>query len=67
MQFQGKLMNQTLENGQKPSFGPILAQIWYQKYFLWVLPLLDVIPCCKLYYAVSEKTNEPNLRKWQKA
>ena len=27
MQFQGKLMKQTWENGKKPSFGPTLAQI----------------------------------------
>ena len=29
--------------------------------------LLDVRHCCKLsLYAISRKTNEPNLRKWQK-
>ena len=34
---------------------------------VWVLPLLDVIYCCKLsLHAISRKTNEPNLRKWQK-
>ena len=27
MQFQGKQMNQTLENGKKPSFGSILAHL----------------------------------------
>ena len=33
----------------------------------WALPLLDVIRCCKLSLcAISRKTNEPNLRKWQK-
>ena len=34
---------------------------------MWVLPLLDVIYCCKLsLHVISRKTNEPNLRKWQK-
>ena len=34
---------------------------------MWVLSLLDVFHCCKLsLYALSRKTNEPNLRKWQK-
>ena len=38
-----------------------------QKILSWVLPLLDVRNCCKLsLYAISRKTNEPNLRKWQK-
>ena len=35
-------------------------------FFSWVLPLLDVIHCCKLsLYEISRKTNEPSLRKWQ--
>ena len=43
-----------------PKFCPL-------KFLLWVLLLLDVIHCCKLsLHAVSRKTNEPNLRKWQK-
>ena len=34
----------------------LLAQIWSQKTFLWVLPLLDVIHCCKLsLYAIFFK------------
>ena len=28
MQFQGKLMNQTWENGQKPSFGKDFGLLW---------------------------------------
>ena len=75
MQFQGKQMCQTWENGKKnlvpgrfwhlwPKFGP---QKFLYGFFWWVLPLLDVIHCCKLsLYAMSRKTNEPNLRKWQK-
>ena len=50
-----------------PSFGLDLAQIWSPKTFLWVLLLLDVRNCCKLsLYVNSRKTNELNLRKWQK-
>ena len=47
---------------------PTLAQIWSPpKKILWILLLLDVRNCCKLsLYAISRKTNEPNLRKWQK-
>ena len=68
MQFQGKLTNQTWENSKKPSskpdFGLFLAQILSPKFFLWVLPLLDVIHSCKLsLYAILGKTNEPKLRK----
>ena len=50
--------------------GPILvplAQIWVPKIFSWTSPLLDVRHSCKLsLYAISRKTNKPNLRKWQK-
>ena len=42
-----------------PTFGP--------KHFSWVLTLLDVKYYCKLpLYAISKKTNESNLKKWQK-
>ena len=41
----------------------ILAQIWVQKIFLWVLPLLNIIHYCKiLLYGIYRKTNELNLR-----
>ena len=50
--------------------GPILAhlvQIWVPNFFLQVLPLLVIRKCSKLSsYAIYRKTNEPNLRKWQK-
>ena len=63
-------MNQAWENDQKRSFGPNFGPfhpILVPKNFLRVLPLLDVIHCCKLsLYEISRKTNEPNLRKWQK-
>ena len=36
-------------------------------FFSWVLPLLNVKHCCKLsLYAISKKTKELNVRKWQK-
>ena len=62
MQFQGKIMNQTWENGKKPNFGPDFGpfspKFGSQKNFLWVLPLVDVIHCCKLSLcAISRKTN----------
>ena len=60
MQFKGKLINQTCENGEKPILGPILAclaQMWTQKFFSCVLPLLDVRHCRKLpLSAISRKT-----------
>ena len=41
-----------------------LAQIWAPKLLLWVLPALDVRYCRKLsLYTISEKTNDPILRK----
>ena len=43
-----------------PKFGP-------QKPFLLTLSLLEVRNCSELsLYAVSRKTNEPKLTKWQK-
>ena len=65
-------MNQTSGNDQKPNFGhdfgPLLDQRWSPKPFSWVLPLLDLIHCCKLsLYAISRKTNEPNLAQIQAA
>ena len=55
---------------KKTNFGPDFSPFWPkfgpQKFFSWVLPLLDVIHCCKLsLYAISRKSNEPNLRKWK--
>ena len=47
--------------------GPISAQIWALKFFSRILYLLDITHCCKLsLYAISRKSNEPNLREWQK-
>ena len=44
-------------------FGPNLVP----KIFLWFLTLLDIMHCCRLsLYIISRKTNETNLRKWQK-
>ena len=71
MLFQGQLMDQTWENGKKPSFGPHFGpfdpNLVPKNFFSWILPLLDFRNCCKLsLYAISRKTNELNLRKWQK-
>ena len=68
MQFQGKLINRTCENGKKPSlghdFGPFGPKFDPQNFFLWFLPILDIIYCYKLsLYVMSRKTNEQNLRK----
>ena len=72
MIFQGKLMNETWENSKKPSFRPGFRSFVLNlpppppQFFSWVLPLLNVRHYCKLsFYAISRKTNEPNLRKWQ--
>ena len=44
-----------------------LAKIWAPKFFSQVLPLPNVINSCNVSLsAISRKTNEPNLRKWQK-
>ena len=64
-------MNQTLENCKKSNFGPDFGLFWPKfgpkNFFSWVLPLLDVRHCCKLsLYAISKKSNKPNLRKLQK-
>ena len=65
MQFHGKLMSQTWENGKKKvilgATLVCLTQIWTPKNFSWVLPLLDVRHCCNIsLYAISRKTNDPN-------
>ena len=69
MQFQGKLMNQTLESDKKKlvlasilaRFAPNLVP---ESFFS---PLLDVIHSYMLsLYATSRKTNKSNLRKWKK-
>ena len=70
MQFQGKLINRTWENSRRPNFGPDFGlfgpNLGPKDFYLWILPLLDVRNCCKLsLYAISRKTNKPNLRKWQ--
>ena len=60
-----------LIKSQKNKFQARFWPLWHKfgppKNFSWILPLLDVKNCCKLsLYAFSRKTNEPNLRKWQK-
>ena len=56
-----KTYDATLKTGKKLNFGPNLGP---PKSFSWVLPLLKVRQCSKLSpYAMSKKTNEPNLKK----
>ena len=44
-----------------------LTQIWAPNFSSWILPLLVVRHCYKIsLYVIARKTNEPNLRKWQK-
>ena len=56
--------------GKKTTFPPDFAPsaiLGPQNFFSWILLLLDGRHCCKLaLYAISRKTNEPNLRKLQK-
>ena len=58
-------MNQTWENGKKPSFGPNLAQIRTDNFFFFK----NLAPSFTRYhdqlasYKISEKTNDPILRK----
>ena len=43
----------------RPDFGPFWPKFGPKKFFSWVLPLLDIIHCCKLsLYAISRKTNK---------
>ena len=57
----------TKKTNSGPGFGLFQPKVGPQKFFPWVLPLLDVIYCCKLsLYAVSRKINGSNLKKWQK-
>ena len=74
MQFQGKLTNQTWENGKKPSFWPdfgpfdpnLGCQIFFFFFFFFFRNLawsvtryhVQLSPC-----TISEKTNTPILRK----
>ena len=59
------------ENARKPSFGsnfgPFGQNLGPKFLFSWILPLLEAGYYCKQsLYAISRKTKEPNLRKWQK-
>ena len=57
-------MTQTWKNNKKPNFEPDFGPFGF---FLQALPLLIIGHCPKLSsYAIYRKTNEPNLRKWQK-
>ena len=69
MQFQGKPMIQTQENGEKLHFGPDLGQLFSnlgRQFFFFK----NVASSVKRYYGqlllrtISEKTNDPILRKF---
>ena len=61
MQYQENLMMQTGGNGKKSKFW---VQFWVPKNVFGALPLLVVKHCSKLSnYAISRKSNKPNLRK----
>ena len=68
MQFQGKLMNQTCENGTKPSFGPDSGPFGPnsgRQHFIFK----NLAPSVSRYHGqllsctISEKTIDPILRK----
>ena len=70
IQFKGKLIYQTWENGKrKLILGQILAnfaQIWAPKFISWGLPPLIITHCSKLLsYAIFRKISR-NFRKWQR-
>ena len=63
-QFQGKLMNQTWENGKKLSFGPDFGPLGLELGLIFFSCILLLV---ELSLSVnSKKTNKTNLRKWQK-
>ena len=65
MKFPEKLTNKTWKNDKKLNFGPDFGL--FRLKFGPILSPLDVIHCCKLsLFAILRKTNEPNVRKWQK-
>ena len=60
VQYQGKLLIQSQENGKNPNFAP---NLWFSKFFPRVLPLLVVRQCSKLSSCVIlRKNNAPNLK-----
>ena len=65
IQFQGKLINQTCENGKKPSFRPHLAQIRTNNFFFFK----NLASSVTRYHGqssstISEKTNDSILKKF---
>ena len=69
MQFQGKLMKQTLENDKKPSLGTDFGTFWPKFGRPFFPPLKNLSSPVSRYYGqlpactISEKTNDPILRK----
>ena len=64
LQFHGKLMTQTQENGKKPHFGPDLGLLGPNagRKIFFIKPVIR--HCSKLSsYGIYRKPNELNLRK----
>ena len=50
-----------------PDFVQFDPNVGPKFFFSFILPMLVLRHCYKLsLYAISSKTNEPNLKKWQK-
>ena len=68
MQFQGKLINETWENGKTPCFGPDFDTVSPNSAFQFFF-FKNLAPSVTRYYGhlssctISEKTNDPILRK----
>ena len=69
MQFQGKLMNQTRENKQKPSFGTLFGhfgpKLGHKSFFrgFHLYQMLDIVAN---YHYMQFQEKLMNMRKWQK-
>ena len=57
-------MSHTWENGWKPNFGHDFGPHWSPKKIFVIFTSSRCIAAS--LYVISRKTNEPNLRKWQK-
>ena len=69
IQFQGKLMIQTQENGEKPYFGPDLGLLGQNSGRHFFFSFKNLASPVTIYHGqlssctISEKTNDPTLRK----
>ena len=69
MQFQGKVINQTWENGEKPSFGPnfgpnlVLENYFRDFYLYWVLGIVASYHCMQFQGKLMNQTWENGEKK----